>query len=95
MSGHSPFLHAGPSMASMPRNDPPSSPPTANCTVAQFCETYDLGDQTEAGLEKLGFRFGDDLISVTPEEYAAAGFKVLEWKRLLKAYKMLKKDNHY
>lgn len=44
------------------------------------------------GLEKLGFRFGDDLNTVTAEEYAEAGFKLLEWRRVLNAYRKLKKD---
>jgi hypothetical protein len=77
----------------MPTNDPPSSPPTADCTIAEFCETYNLGEQAGAGLENLGFRFGDDLTTVTSEEYTGAGFKPLEWRRVLKAYRRLKHDN--
>ncbi|KAF8502634.1 hypothetical protein F5888DRAFT_1867499 [Russula emetica] len=76
-------------------HSPPSSPPTANCTVAHFCETYDLGEDTEVGLQKLGFHFGDDLTTLTPEEYTNTGFKPLEWRRVLKAYKRLKRDNRY
>jgi hypothetical protein len=93
-----PFFAAGPGMVSMPTKDPsspPSSPPTASCTVAEFCESYDLGEQTEMGLEKLGFRFGDDLSTVTAEEYTKAGFKPLEWRRVLRAYRKLKQDNRY
>jgi hypothetical protein len=44
------------------------------------------------GLEKLGFRFGDDLNALGAEEYKEAGFKPLEWKRVLKAYRRLKQD---
>jgi len=91
-----PFFVPGPGMVSMPtKPSPPSSPPTANCTVAEFCELYDLDKHTEVGLEKLGFRFGDDLSTVTAGEYAEAGFKPLEWKRVLKAYGKLKRDSHY
>ena len=94
-----PFLAAGLSMVSMPTMAShhllPSSLPTASCTIAEFCKLYDLGDQMEVGLEKLGFHFGDDLSTVTAEEYAEAGFKPLEWKRVLKAYRKLKQDNHY
>ena len=93
-----PFVAAGPSMVPMPMKaprSPPSSPPTANCTVAEFCELYDLGEQAEVGLERLGFRFGDDLSTVTADEYAIAGFKPLEWRRVLRAYRKLKHDNHY
>jgi hypothetical protein len=94
-----PFLAAGLSMVSMPttplHHSLLSSPPTANCMIAEFCELYDLGDQVEVGLEKLGFHFGDDLSTVTAEEYAEVGFKPLEWRRVLKAYRKLKQDNHY
>ena len=89
-----PFLPPGPGMAfaltAMTCHSPPSSPPTASCSVAEFCEMYDLGERAEAGLERLGFRFGDNLSSVKQEEYEGARFKTLEWKRVLKAYRKLK-----
>ena len=89
-----PFFAAGPGI-SMPMaaslRSPPSSPPTdVNCSITEFCETYNLGNHAEAGLEKLGFRFGDDLTTVTLEEITEAGFKPLEWKRVLKVYNRLK-----
>jgi hypothetical protein len=92
-----PFVPTGTSMASMPTMPTinlPSSPPTADCTIAQFCLTYDLGEHTEAALEKLGFRFGNDLMTVSVTEYTEVGFKPLEWRQLLKAYKCLKQDSH-
>ena len=73
----------------------PSLPPTTNCTVAEFCESYDLGNQAVIGLENLGFWFGDDLNMVTAKEYMTAGFKPLEWRRVLRAYRELKWDAHY
>ncbi len=89
-----PFFPPGPGMAFAPTamtcHSPPSSPPTASCSVAEFCEMYDLGERAEAGLKRLGFRFGDDLSSVKQEEYEGARFKTLEWKRVLKAYRKLK-----
>lgn len=91
-----PFVGAaGPSMVSMPTmtpNSPPSSPPTANYSIAEFCKKYELGEQAEAGLENLGFRFGDDLRTVTTDEYMKAGFKLLEWRRVLKAYRKVKHE---
>jgi hypothetical protein len=54
-----------------------------------------LGNQTVVGLENLGFRFGDDLSTVTAEEYTAAGFKPLEWRRVTNAYRQLKRDTRY
>ncbi len=68
-----PFFAAGPSMVPMLTKalySPPSSPPTANCSIAEFCESYNLGEQAKVGLEKLGFHFGDDLSTVMVEEYA-------------------------
>jgi hypothetical protein len=88
-----PLGAAVPGMVSMPTLSPPSSPPTAaDCTIAKFCEKYKLGDAVAAGLDKLGFCFGDELNSVMQQEYTEAGFKVLEWKRLWKAYRKLKHD---
>jgi hypothetical protein len=85
---------AGPSTVSMQTKSPPSSPPTGvRCTIAEFCEKYDLGERVEAGLDKLGFRFGDDLNSVKPDEYTEAGFRLLEWRRVLAAYRKLKHED--
>jgi len=85
---------AGPSGVSMPTKSPPSSPPTsAQCTIAEFCEKYDLGERVEVGLDKLGFRFGDNLNSITLQEYTEAGFKLLEWRRVLAAYRKLKHED--
>ena len=76
-------------------HSPPSLPPTdINCSITEFCETYNLGDHAKAGLEKLGFRFGDDLTTVTSREIVEVGFKLLEWRRVLKAYRKLKLDSH-
>jgi hypothetical protein len=100
-AGGNPFFEAGLSsgMGTIPTNalhpSPPSSPPTPNCTIAEFCEAYSLGEQTELGLEKLGFRFGDDLNALQPDEYKEAGFKPLEWRRVLKAYRKLKLDSRF
>ena len=93
-----PFFAAGPGI-SMPMaalsHSPPSSPPTdINCSITEFWEMYNLGDHAEVGLEKLGFHFGDDLTIVTLEEITEAGFKPLEWRRVLKAYRKLKLDSH-
>jgi hypothetical protein len=89
-----PFFAASPSTAFMPtKASPPFSPLTTNCTIAEFCEKYNLGKQVEVGLDELGFYCGDDLSTVTAEEYTMAGFKLLEWRRVLKAYRKLKHDN--
>jgi len=90
--GH-PFFPAGQGMASMPTRSPPSLPPTTDCTIAKFCNTYGLGEQAVVKLERLGFCFRDDLTTVMLEEYTGVGFKVLEWRRVLLAYKTLKQDS--
>ncbi len=87
-----PLIAPVPGMVPMPTVSPPSSPPTSGPTIAEFCHRYDLGDSASVGLDKLGFRFGDDLNSVTKQEYTDAGFKTLEWKRVLKAYREVKHD---
>jgi len=74
---------------------PPSSPPTASCSVTDFCKKYDLGWDAEIGLKNLGFCFGDNLYTVMAIEYMEAGFKPLEWQWVLRAYKQLKQDNHH
>ena len=73
--------------------DPPSSPIRGDFDVAEFCQLYNLDDDTQASLELLGFVIGDDLEEVTEKEDTAAGFKALAWKRVLKAYKKFKRDN--
>ena len=97
-----PFFPAGPGMVTMPTTttatrpesrSPPSSPPSANYIAAEFCELYNLGEQAAIGLEKLGFCFGDNLDAIKSEEFAKVGFKLLDWKRLLKAYKKAKREN--
>jgi len=88
-----PLIAQVPGMVPMPTVSPPSSPPTSGPTIAEFCRRYKLGDSVSAGLDKLGFCFGDDLNSVTQQEYLDAGFKTLEWRRLLKAYRRLKHDD--
>ena len=96
-AGGNPFFDASAagtssSMASL-RPSSPSSP-TPSCTIVEFCDAYNLGEHAEMGLEKLGFRFGDDLNALKAEEYKEAGFKPLEWKQVLKAYRRLKQDTH-
>ena len=73
-------------MAALSCSSPSSPPININYSITEFCETYNLGDHAEVGLEKLGFHFGDNLTTVTSEEIAEAKFKPLEWRRVLKAF---------
>ena len=74
-----PFFATGPGIVSMPtRSSLPSFLPTANCMIAEFYEKYNLGEQVETGLDKLGFCFKDDLNTIMAEKYIKASFKPLE-----------------
>ena len=94
-AGGNPFFDTGTtetssSMASL--HPSPHSSPTLSCTITEFCDAYNLGEHAEMGLEKLGFRFGDDLNALRAKEYKEVGFKPLEWKWVLKVYRRLKQD---
>jgi hypothetical protein len=54
--------------------------------VHEFCSKYNLGSETEAALEGLGFQIGDDLEILPKEVYEGAGFTFLSWQQVLKAY---------
>ena len=95
-AGHPVGMETVATMASHHQSQlPPSLPPTASCSVTDFCKKYDLGWDTEIGLKNLGFCFGDDLCTVMAIEYMKARFKPLEWQWVLRAYKQLKQDNHH
>ena len=74
-------------------DDLPSSPIAAPCSITDFCNQFELGEEAETGLEQLGFVMGDDLKAVTEAQYIQAGFKPLAWQRVLKAYRRYKRDN--
>jgi hypothetical protein len=69
-----------------------SSPPLPDCDIHEFCATYDLDHEIEKGLEALGFHIGDDLESVSSNEWESVGIKVLARVRTLKAYNKFKND---
>ena len=73
--------------------DPPSSPVSADMDVATWCAQYQLDEEAEAGLDRLGFAVGDNLKSVTAKKYTDAGFKPLAWRRVLKAYHQFRRDH--
>ena len=84
----------GLSMAFTWTKSPPSSLPTnVQCTITEFCKKYDLGKWVKIGLDKLGFRFGDELNLVKLQKYTKAGFRLLEWRQVLAAYRKLKHDS--
>jgi hypothetical protein len=69
-----------------------SSPIDIPGDVHAFCDAYGIKEEEEQALENLGFVMGDNLGQVTEHEYKEAGFKLLAWKRVLKAYKKFKRD---
>jgi hypothetical protein len=71
---------------------PPSSPPPPGSSLDQFCDNYNINFASQMKLDQLGFEIGDDLTSISPEQYESVGFKHLEWSRVLKAYKKFKHD---
>jgi hypothetical protein len=79
---------------SSPHKERSSSPVSMPGGVHGFCEAYGLNKDDEIGLEWLGFVLGDKLDEVSEQEYKDAGFKPLAWKRVIKAYKRLKRENH-
>lgn len=85
---YGPAPHVGDAASGRPQHEHvrSSSPPVPECDVHDFCVKYNLGEAAEDGLQKLGFQIGDDLNSVPQSEWDAAGFKLLAWKRVLKAY---------
>jgi len=62
-------------------------------TVDEFCKAYGLNNTAQVGLNELDFQVGDNLKKVSKEEYEAASFKTLSWRRVLDAYAKYKKDH--
>jgi hypothetical protein len=65
--------------------------PSPSLTVPQaavkaFCDKYDLGDEEREGLQKLGFRVGDALDTVTESEWLVSGLAPLHRRRVLLAW---------
>jgi hypothetical protein len=68
---------------------PTSSTPTLSApqaAVKAFCDKYDFGNEEREALHKLGFRIGDDLNSVTDDEWGTSGLAKLHRRRVLLAW---------
>ena len=70
----------------------PSSPPPRGSSLEDFCDNYGINFTSQTKLDQLGFEIGDDLASISPEQYESVCFKLLEWNRVFKAYKKFKRD---
>jgi len=86
------FGQAGPSNWGQTAPEPQSSPPPAGSSLDDFCNNYNISFTACTKLEQLGFEIGDDLTSISQEQYESVGFKHLEWNRVLKAYRKFKRD---
>jgi hypothetical protein len=71
---------------------PPSSPPPHGSSLEDFCNNYGINFTSQTKLDQLGFKIGNDLASISPEQYKSAGFKLLEWNWAFKPYKKFKQD---
>ena len=52
-----------------------------------------LGDTENVGLKKLGYQVGDRLELLQKEDWEAAGLRILEWQRILRADKKYRKQH--
>ncbi|EGN93663.1 hypothetical protein SERLA73DRAFT_78530 [Serpula lacrymans var. lacrymans S7.3] len=64
MPSTGPTLPTSPSKAHLEDNHRLSLPPVKSCSVSVFCELYGLSKSIQNGLERLGFKVGDDLDSI-------------------------------
>ena len=86
------FEHAGSSNSGNLLQQPPSSPPSAESSLDDFCSDYGISFATQTKLDQLRFEMGDDLSSISEAQYESVGFKHLEWIWVLKAYRRFKCD---
>ena len=70
----------------------PSPPPRSKISIADFCARYDLEEGDEAGLDRLGFRVGDDLCTLTKDDWLGMGIKPLVMRRIFEAIRTYKQD---
>ncbi|KAJ3774019.1 hypothetical protein FB446DRAFT_771365 [Lentinula raphanica] len=84
---HGNFLPSSQSPKSLSHRQ--SSPPMSNSkyTLSDFCEANGFDSVMEERLKNLEFQPGDDLSDVKQTDWMDAGFKLLSWKRVLKANK--------
>ncbi|KAH9973420.1 hypothetical protein BJV74DRAFT_798980 [Russula compacta] len=86
--------HALPSIATAGPHIPPSSPIIVEYGVDTFCSKYGLDEDATCSLNELGFIVGEDnLEDVAEEDVRKAGFKLLVWQRVLKAYRQFHSDH--
>ncbi|THU80597.1 hypothetical protein K435DRAFT_809765 [Dendrothele bispora CBS 962.96] len=61
-------------------------------TLSEFCIQYKFDAKIQKQLESLDFQPGDNLEMVKPEDWSAAGFQQLSWRRVTKANKDYRKS---
>ncbi|KAJ3764871.1 hypothetical protein FB446DRAFT_656039 [Lentinula raphanica] len=84
-----PHHHASPPLPpSHQRSSPPL--PLDGYTLAKFCAEYELDDDIEAGLIKLGFKPGARLTDITSDDFLQAGIKPVQRSQVMRAYNKYK-----
>lgn len=87
---HPPSRHAHPDFLPASERKLTSSSPPPDDTIFSLEEYRDFTGFTLQVMDKLdtlGFAPGDDLANVPQSTYEAAGFKYLEWQRIVKRNK--------
>ncbi|KAI0050389.1 hypothetical protein FA95DRAFT_621088 [Auriscalpium vulgare] len=69
------------------RSSPMPSSPITSMKLEEWCEKYEIPSATCAKLRELDFQPGDNLKTVEEKDWKEAGFKLLEWRRVLQACK--------
>ncbi|KAJ3741662.1 hypothetical protein EV360DRAFT_90329 [Lentinula raphanica] len=70
------------------RSSPPLPPD--GYTLADFCADYELDEDIEAGLIKLGFKPGARLTDITSDDFLQAGIKPVQCSQVMRAYNKYK-----
>ena len=87
--------HYGSSQTAMDSDIRSSSPIPfdEDVSIEDWCKTYHLNEHIHSCLIELGFVVGDSLKALEREDITQAGFKPLEWQRVLQADRRWRRDH--
>ncbi|THU81400.1 hypothetical protein K435DRAFT_873380 [Dendrothele bispora CBS 962.96] len=94
--GFSPFTPRTPVPAaytSAPDATHSSSPPLPenSLSLVEFCQQHKFNDNVLKRLQKMEFEPGDNLASITRDQWLEVGFTELSWKQVMKANRSYRK----